>query len=192
MSANYFELIIEGHEDFVKGFVRGVLYGKGSQARVIFNNENNIKRSSIVESIKAFFDAPTALTHVILDEEPATTIKNAVEEVKSELTIDFKEMKRIASACFKFEYEAYARNYGERLKHMFATLPNNVLVSEDYSPEEILHPESRGIEKYAPEHDYEIRAHGTVSGPLDEILEFHKQGKREPLVDVSDIELTLE
>ena len=46
------ELVIEGHEDFVKGFIRGIVAGSKSGARVLFNKEHDINRTTLGEKIK--------------------------------------------------------------------------------------------------------------------------------------------
>ena len=83
MSDNYFEVVIKGREEFVKGFVRGVVLGRGLKTKVLFNNESGIKRDSFKERLMEFFDAPTALTHVIMDTEGVEPLTNMSHEINA-------------------------------------------------------------------------------------------------------------
>ena len=187
-----FELVIEGHEDFVKGFVRGIVAGSKSNARVLFNNEHDINRTTIGEKIKEFFDAPSVHTHLVADETTTALIEDVLRSEGEKLKLKIVSKNVIASASFKFKYKAYAENYGTMLKGIFESLPEGVSVSDDYAPKEEFHPESKGAEAYAPEHNYIIRAKGTVTGNLDALLELYTRCRKEPLLDIENIELEFE
>ena len=187
-----YELIIEGHEDFVKGFVRGVVAGAKTGSRVLFNNEQDIDRSTFSEKIKEFFDTPTTHTHLILDETAVGLLEDVLDKEGEKLRVKIVSRRSVTSASFKFKYSAYAENYGNMLKAIFETLPEGVVLSDDYKPKEILHPEAKGAEAYAPEHNYVIHAKGSVSGDLLDVLELYAKCGNEPLVDIENIELGFE
>ena len=187
-----FELVIEGHEEFVKGFVRGIVTGSKSNARVLFNKEHDINRTTLGEKIKGFFDAPGVHTHLVVDETTVALIEDVLRSEGEKLNLKIVSKNAIASASFKFKYNAYAEDYGTMLKGIFENLPEGVSVSDDYAPEEEIHPESEGAEAYAPEHDYIIKANGTVSGNLDALLELYTKCLKEPLISIEKIELEFE
>ena len=187
-----FELVIEGREDFVKGFLRGIVAGSKSNAKVLFNNEHNISRSTLGEKIKEFFDAPRVHTHLIVDESTASLIENEIKSEGEKLKLKIVSKLSVVSASFEFKYKAYAENYGTMLKGIFDNLPEGVSVSDDYEPKEELHPESEGAEAYAPEHNYIIRAKGSVTGNLYELLEVYARCHKEPLIKIENIKLEFE
>lgn len=187
-----FELVIEGHEDFVKGFVRGIIAGSKSNAKVLFNKEHDINRTTLGEKIKGFFYAPSVHTHLVVDETTTALIENVLKSEGEKLNLKIVSKNAVASASFKFKYKAYAENYGTMLKGIFESLPEGVSVSDDYAPNEEFHPESKGAEAYAPEHDYIIKANGAVSGNLDVLLELYERCRKEPLISIDNIELEFE
>ena len=187
-----YELVIEGHENFVKGFVRGIVTGAKSGTRVLFNNEHDISRRTIGERIKEFFDASSVHTHLIVDNDTTSLIEDALGIEGENLDIKIVSKRLVVSASFKFKYKAYAENYGSMLKGIFENLPEGVSVSTDYAPKEEFHPESKGAEAYAPEHNYIIRAKGTVSGNLGALLELFTRCQKEPLIRIENIELEFE
>ncbi len=187
-----FELVIEGHEDFVKGFVRGIIAGSKSNARVLFNKEHNISRTTFKEKIKEIFVTLKAHTHLIVDETTASLIEDVLRSEGEKFDLKIISKLSVVSVTFKFKYKAYAENYGTMLKGIFENLPEGVSVSDDYAPKEEIHPESEGAEAYAPEHDYIIRAKGSVTGNLDALLELYARCRKEPLLNIENIELELE
>ena len=187
-----YELVIEGHEDFVKGIVRGIVAGSKSGAKVLFNNEQNINRTSLGDKIKGFFDTSTVHTHLVVDSDITSLIEDAVGSEGEELEIKILSKRLVVSSSFKFKYKAYAENYGTMLKEIFENLPESVTLSDDYEPKEEIHPESKGAEAYAPEHDYIIKAKGSVSGDLDALLELYARCRKEPLIKIENIELVFE
>lgn len=192
MSADQYELVITGHEDFVKGLLRGIAAGAGSSSRVMFNNEHNITRTSIAERIKEFFDASSSHTHVILDESIVDLIEKVLAEEGEKLKVSIVSKLKLISASFTFKYSAYAEKHGKILKSIFEDLSESLSMSADYDPKESIHPEAKGAEGYAPEHDYEINAKGTVTGDFNEIMKLYERCDDEPLVKSEKIELEFE
>jgi len=192
MSDNQYELVIKGHEDFVKGLLRGIAAGAKSSSRVLFNNEHNISRATIAEKIKEFFDASSTHTHVILDESLVNLIGKVLENEGENLEVSIVSKIKVTAASFKFEYTAYAENHGKTLKGIFEDLSEGISVSSNYDPKESIHPDAKGAEGYAPEHDYEIHAEGSVSGNFNEIMKLRERCDDEPLVKTRKIELEFE
>ncbi|MCH7495727.1 MAG: hypothetical protein IH825_06515, partial [Candidatus Marinimicrobia bacterium] len=173
-------------------FIRGIVAGSRSGASVLFNNEHDISRTTLGEKIKEFFDAPSTHTHLVVDESTASLIEDVLRSEGEKLKLKIVSKLAVASASFKFKYKAYAENYGAMLKGIFEDLPESVTLSDDYEPKEEFHPESKGAEAYAPEHNYIIRGNGTVTGNLDALLELYARCSKEPLISIENIELEFE
>jgi len=192
MSTDQYELVITGREDFVKGLLRGIAAGARSSSRVMFNNEHNINRSTIAKRIKEFFDASSSHVHVVLDESIVNLIEKVLTEEGEKLKVSIVSKLKLISASFTFKYSAYAEIHGKMLKSMFEDLSESISMSADYDPQESIYPEAKGAEGYAPEHDYEINAKGTVTGDLNEIIKLYERCDKEPLVKSGKIELEFE
>jgi len=192
MSENQFEIVIEGHVDFVKGLLRGIAAGAKSSSRVLFNNEHNISRTTITERIKEFFDASSTHTHVVLDDSLVKLIEEVISEAGEKLEVSIVSKLKVISASFTFKYSAYAENHGKIVKGIFEELSEGISLSSDYDPKESIHPEAKGPEGYAPEHDYEIHAKGSVSGNFNEIMKLYERCGDEELINTEKIELEFE
>jgi hypothetical protein len=56
-------------------------------------------------------------------------------------------------------------------------------------PTETLDPKAKGVEMYAPEHDYELHAEGSATGGFADIFPFFRKAVDHPLVHAEDIHL---
>jgi hypothetical protein len=52
-------------------------------------------------------------------------------------------------------------------------------------------PEGRGVEGYAPEHEFEFKGEGTILGPIEDLLAFRQRLERLEWVQVGDVSLVL-
>jgi len=115
------------------------------------------------------------LCHLVIEEDLLNLIKNGLENTFNVLKLKLKAVRKIKKASFHFHYEVYAMKYGEEIKNIFKELPPQLKTSSDYQPHEELYPECKGIEILAPCHDYNLKAHGSVEGPIDVLLPFYKK-----------------
>ena len=193
MSEKYEELVIEGPYPLIKGFIAGVVWARGEGEEVYFSREHHIIRGDLKEAIKEWMAFHGHLAHVVARDELAEAIVRAVDETKEDVGLEVRSRRAIRAACFRFSYHAYAKRYGTELKGLFSDLEEGVVLSEDYSPKEVEHPEAVGeVEAYAPEHAYEIEGKGTVAGPLIAILRLHKRARAQALIELEEVELVWE
>ena len=94
--------------------------------------------------------------------------------------------------AFNFHYEVYGKKYGEEIKNVFKELPPQLKTSSDYQPHEEIYPECKEIETLAPCHEYNLKAHGSVEGPIDVLLLFYKKIQEYELIKKDPIILHFE
>ncbi len=192
MEEVYEELVIKVPYPHVRGFITGLLWARGGEEKVYYNREEHIRTEGLGGLVKEWLARRVHPCHIIARKETADALVKGVEDTREKLGLEIRSRRVVASARFCFSYHAYAKKYGESIKVLFAELEEGLVLSDDYAPEETLHPEAGGVEGYAPEHAYEIRAKGTVTGPLIPLLRLHKSARKQALIDVEDIELELE
>ena len=183
----YYELAIEGPACEVKGFCRGVRAACDENAPLIFSTDEGIERYGLADLIKRFIHAENMVSHVITTEGFKDTLTRALARDNRYNTQGVAE---IASASFEFSFEVYARTYANRIrrlisKHEHATVEIAKLTEEE-------HPEAKGTEAYAPEHDFEFKGEGKVYGSFEDVYAAFADFKAEPLIEVSTMELVLE
>ena len=186
----FYELVIEGSLPLIKGFIFGLLEGGRKKGTVIFSQENNIKAETLIELLLERMHLKESLWYVIVEEK----LLKYVEKGLTTTTIDLKlkSVKKIKTAAFKFHYEVYAEKLGKEIKKIFKKLPVSLKMSPDYQPEEETHPEGKGIEAFAPCHEYALKAQGEVEGPLAALLSLYQKLDEYEVVTKEQINLHLE
>jgi len=184
----FYEIVIEGPFLMVKGFVFGLLEGSKKTGTVIFSRENNIKIETLSEILKEWLHLQESLTHLIVEEDLLPLITESLRNTFSLLNLKLKERKRIKNASFDFRYEAYAQKYGEEIKSIFRELPPELKISPDYQPKEEMYLEcGDGIGSLATCHVYNLKAKGTVEGPIEALLPFYQKIQNYELIKAEPI-----
>ena len=188
MKGKYFEVVVEGQSDLIKGFVLGFLEGKGTRASAVFAREHHVKGDSDLKHVFRVLTGKEDHVRVLVDEGVCQSLKESLAKVREALPLRLVSTREISSAYAAFTYEAYAKAMGDELKELFANLPEGVAVA-DYELEEKVDPEGKGIEAYAPLHQYEVKAKGRITGPVRPLIDFYDKLEQHPLVALEEIVL---
>jgi len=151
----------------------------------------DIKTESILRGIVGVIK-PGGAVVVLLDNDIVDEIVTALEPWAQRLELHLRGRQRVHAASFGFEFKIFARDQVADVRSIFESLPSGVTVSADYQPEERYDPSATGSELYAPAHDYECRAKGTIGGNVRGVLEVHERAHRHERIKTSDVELRLE
>jgi hypothetical protein len=188
MNRKYFELVVEGQFDLVKGFVLGFLEGKGIRESAMFAREHHVKGDSDLKHALRVLTGKEDQARVLVDEGVCQSLRDSLANVREALPLRLVSTREISGAHAVFTYEAYAKEMGDELKALFANPPEGVSVA-DYEPEEKVEPEGKGIEAYAPLHHYEIKAKGRITGAVRPLIDFYDKLEQHPLVALEEIAL---
>jgi hypothetical protein len=180
-SGTWREFVVEGHFDLIKGFVVGFLEGKGMRGAAIFAREHQVKHDTEVKHFLRSLTGHEDRVRVLVHESVCQPLEDALADIQEALSLKLVSVREVAGAEFGFAYEAYTRELGEELKGLFANLPGGVSIA-DYEMEEKVDPEGKGIEAYAPLHEYEIKATGRITGAVKAVIDLHARLEQQPLV----------
>ena len=189
MTKSYYEVIIEGSFDLIKGFVLGYLGGSGIKGEAIFGREHHVENESKFGQLMRLIHVKGNKVHVIVGAGLHDLLKDAVSNRQDELDIKILSVRKITDAHFDFAYKAFAKEFGDKLEKLFENLPKGLKLRPGYEPEETITPEGKGIEAYAPLHEYEIKANGRIYGPIKAVINFYGEVEHNPLVELGDIKL---
>jgi hypothetical protein len=187
MIKEYVEVVLDGPFDFIKGFVLGFMEGRGIQGDVIFE-EAGRTRGDVFVRLMRFVRLEEDHVHLIVGEGIHELLKEALEKRKNEAPVRIVRVRPIREARFGFRYRTYSRPLGEELGNLVRNLPEGLHL-EGYAPKETLHPESKAIEAYAPEHPYAVEASGTVSGRAKEAIDLYNRLGRYEIAELGEIEM---
>ncbi|HOJ28773.1 MAG TPA: hypothetical protein PL059_06830 [Spirochaetota bacterium] len=193
MAKTFYEVVLEGHYNFVYGMLEGYKLAAGKNFIYYLSQQVNVKATTLSEVLKEFLTLKSKLQYVIIEANSWKKFEAAVKKQPEHSIINkkyIKSIKKIESASFEFNFECYAKKYGDEIKGIFKSLPKSVKLI-DYAPKEEIHKEAKGTELYAPDHEYSFKGKGKLVGDIETIITFNKKFDEHPLIDVSAISLNL-
>ncbi len=188
MNKEYCEVVVEGSLDLVRGFVLGFLEGKGLQGEAIFGEDHHVENEGKFGQLMRLIGVKGDRVHLIIGAGFHKLLEEALERRKGELALKIISEKRIGQASFGFRYRAYTRGLGDELMILFGEPPGGLQV-KDHKPRETVFPEAKGVEAYAPLHEYEVKASGTISGPVKDVIDFYGSAEHHDMVELDAIRL---
>jgi hypothetical protein len=184
----FWEILVQGQPERCQGLLAGLVLGSGSSARLFLAHSAGI-HTPLGERILDLVHPNAVVCHVIADGPGRTLLRSVAKKLES-LQLRLEDERKIASAGFDYEFQAYAKRYGDEIRAALAGLPKG-LHREGEPPKETLDKGARGIEAYSPVHDYEFKGSGRITGPLDLVLEARDALVAHPLVKVEDVTLEM-
>lgn len=193
MSADkkFYEAVFEGKYDTICGMMEGFLLGADREWDWFISKDTGIEAETFTEAFLEWASLRSKLHHVIIEEDFYNAITNACDRHKNMKFISnkyIKSAKIIKEASFEFEAKTYAKKYGLEIQEILRELPEHIKII-DFESDERTDKDAEGIELYAPEHHYEYKSTGTVTGQIKEIIDFREKLNEHPLVEVSRTKL---
>lgn len=189
MATTYKEIMIKGEPALIKGFVIGFLEGRGDKGDA-FVEEDRIEDDSPLNMILHFFTGHAQILPVIAESGMVESICNALQNRKEEIPSEVMSVREVTGALFEFKYKTFSEEVGKSLRAFFSDLPEGVELKPGYQPVEKITPSGKGVEAYAPLHDYELKGSGIVRGGVKEVYRFYCRTGRFEVVELG--KLTLE
>ncbi|MCX7816098.1 MAG: hypothetical protein N2317_01120 [Syntrophales bacterium] len=190
MYKTYTKVLISGNKDYVRGFLEGFLAGRNLKSDIFFGEDLNLsvqETKSIIAHLvdleeERSFVVMEALAFGIVEEEiDKGHIKPAFEIIKTE---PFKE------AQFDFSIHTFSQDTGQEIKDLINQYSSKIDITPTSPIIEKVLPEGKGIEAYAPLHDYELLYRGHAKGLPGEILNFALKLNRYEVVTLENWKFT--
>ena len=189
MTKKYYEVVLEGSFDLIKGFVLGFIEGRGIQGEAIFEAEHHIENESMFGQLLRFIVKKGNKINVIIGSGLHDLLCEALEKRNLQKEIKIISAREITEAYFEFSYHAYSRKLGNELKTLFGSLPPGLRIEKGKGPNETVIPEGKGVEAYAPLHEYEIEARGEIHGPVKAVINLYGEAEHKDMVKLGSIKL---
>jgi hypothetical protein len=189
MNPTYYEVTVEGSHDLLKGFVIGFLEGRGISGEAYFGDDYELDEENPLEFLFRMMGNREESTTVIVEAELRSQLREALQRRKESLPLDVVSIREVTRANFGFSVKTYSREVGQSLRDLFSSPPAGVAVEPPFFPDETVIPEGKGIEAYAPLHEYEMKWKGRASGPVREIFVLYHRAQRFEVVKLGDLHL---
>jgi hypothetical protein len=168
----------------IRAYLEGFFVGKGIKEGFVFTDESPYNLEAIKERFKFHGETLHLICEASLRGPIGTAIKKAPEEMKLEVV----ETAKVTRAYFHFEFDTANRPVAGRIKRIFSSLPRGVCLT-DFEPEEIINPQAKGVEGYAPLHSYLYKGSGVVEGDAAGVHEVYKRMDQHAHFDLHDIDI---
>lgn len=188
MTKKYYEVLIEGPFDLVKGFVLGFLQGRGIEGEAVFSAERHVKHGAGLGQLLRHLARRGDTSSIIIGEGFGLLLQEALGKAKDEMDLKILSVREITGSHFNFKFRTYSKKAGEALKTTFENPPAGVAL-ECFELEENVRPESKGVEAYAPLHDYEIKGSGRAVGDAKAVIDFYDRIEHTELIELGEIVL---
>lgn len=174
---HWYELLIEGSEDALESLLT-------DPRDVIRGSELRLAESSLADRILELFHARSH--HLVFASEART--RELLQAIRQSPDLKVEGVREVLGGRFGFKAEAYNREIGQTIHDALnENLPAGV-DCVDLEKEET-HPEAKGVEMFAPVHDYVYKARGTIVGTPPGVLEMNRRLCRLDFVHEEPLEL---
>ena len=191
MADTYHEVVIEGAKGRAYGFVEGFLIARGLIGKLFNLETEGFECESLRERIREMFHPSEETYHLLVRAAEIPVVHEAVREAEARgLQVKAHDDRPVAGARFHFEFQIFSREHAKKIRKWFKELAPGISLSKDTKFQEKIDPESKGVEAYAPSHEYELSAAGTVEGDVVPLILLHRLCADEELVKTSDLTLT--
>ena len=192
MIKKYNEVVLEGALDLIRGFVIGFLEGSKIEGEAIFNEDHHIEKEGAFGQLMRLVGIRGDQVHLIVGAGFYELLSEALKKRQQEINITTVSVKEISMAYFDFTYKAFTRELGSELKEMFGAIsrdPEGLHMEAGYKPEEEIRPVGKGVETYAPLHEYQLNATGRIHGPVKDVIDFYGVVEHYDMVELGTIKI---
>ncbi len=184
------EVIIEGKEERVLGFIYGLAGGQEVTGPVIRCQDHDFSTEHHQQGIAKLLGIGGKYTNFILPQSLETPLRKALEKYGDALDLRLKNVQEVRALSFEFSGKIYSREIGDQVRALLDS-PDDQLEISGYEPEEEVHEEAKGPELYAPQHDYELRISGKVRGPFRAVNDLYLKLKEFEQVSAAEMKCEL-
>lgn len=187
-AAAFNEVVFRGKPKVVRAFLSGLLLGASRQAQVYYSFLEGVKHEGRAEKLAELVGVRDTECHVIIDAATAVWLKGLARQITAETGLAITANRRIRGASMELKYHAYAQRYEDEIRAALVDLPAGVRIA-GMKREVRTDPRAKGVEAYSPAHEFEAKATGTMTGPIDALISLRRRLSAYPLLKMSEIEL---
>jgi hypothetical protein len=190
MNTSYYEVVIEGNLDLMKGFMMGFLTGRSIEGGAFFDEVCHIGGEDTAGPLVRLISAHNNVSTVIVGAGLYDLLVAALNRHPQAIALRIKDIRRVSSAAFKCQFRTYSRELGDKLKAILGCITEGVDGQLAFELHEKLDPEGKGHEFFTPLHDYELTGKGRLSGSVKGVLDLYQRLGRFEVVALGELELT--
>lgn len=184
MAVKHYDFVIKGGEKELCAYLLGFLRGKGVKSGYLFTSCYPFQSHFLKELIQYHGE----VVHLICRANLRTVIVNAIRQRPEGSDFEIVESRPVVNTTFDFKFSTANRTVAGAIKRLLGRHPAGVKLV-DYEPEEVINPGAKGVEGYAPLHEYEFRGKGTIVGDVEGVLKVRQKLEGNEFINCDEIEI---
>ncbi|MCK9197861.1 MAG: hypothetical protein M0P16_12880 [Syntrophales bacterium] len=189
MNGHYFEVIIAGHHEYIKGFISGFITGSGLRWEAFFGEDYDFDEENVIEMLGRLVGIRDEHTVIVVESQLLNILKELLDRQGRTRDLKILSIREIKEESFTFSIRTFSRESGEKLDRILSEASSVLKITPPYAPREQEIPEGKGVEAYAPLHDYEFQARGSIAGECGEVFRCYGKLKRYEVVELGPMEI---
>jgi hypothetical protein len=187
--ATWHELIVHGTANVTRAFVAGFVAGRGGDPTtiVLYDTDVGVEHHSFGERLRELLETG-ATSVVFVPDALFRPLAEAFAQRGPALGLRVERSRAVRRASFRLEATVFARDLAARLRALLAPRDEGVRI-ERMSEREEDDPSARGVELYAPAHEYVYQVSADVAGELDAVVTLRNRASALDCVDVGPLQL---
>lgn len=164
MDRTYVKALISGNTAYVRGYIEGFIGGRNLKSTIYFGEDLNLSVKETKGILAHFVGLEEEHSLVFLERFAFEILKEEISKGHISPAFEIIKMEPIEEAQFDFSIHTFSQETGGEIKALLDQYSHKVNITPTSSPVEKVIPEGKGIEAYAPLHDYEFLLKGRARG----------------------------
>jgi len=166
-------VVVDGRERDLRAFIAGFTGDRGvDPASVVLGDDVGLEAGTIGEWLLELIGTGH---HVVLAPAVlADALAEAIEQRGDEVGLRVERSHPVEGVTFAFRVETFSREVAAAVRAALGAVPG-VRVEDRQEREQVTPEGGRGVELYAPLHDYAYTLSGRVTGPVAAVLDVRRR-----------------
>lgn len=175
MAKQFVDAVLPGDARFIRGFLQGWLAGSGQAYRFFIHSEAGVAGESFGEKLKELAGIGEEHVKVVIEEPFLERLKAdsvAADCLGGSGTLSVS--RPVKSGHFFLKIKDASHEDAQALKEIIRNRPS-ALQMENWQETEKVEQDAKGIELYAPLHEYLYSGSGSFNGPIDQLIDLRQK-----------------
>jgi len=170
------------------GFVEGFRLGRDATAPVWFAGREELGLDGFLTKLR---EALRMEVHAVMTDRLADGLKAALADAPM-VDLEITDTREVTGAALPFKFKCFSREAADGVRRIIHEDNPEGVVLEDYQEEEKVNPGAKGVELYAPSHEYTYEGKGVFRGDIAGVIEVAHQLAEDDFISAAKIQLGMD
>ena len=187
MPKQFSEIVIDGPFLLVKGFMMGYKYSCNPSMEYFFHRKTGIRRETLKDLIQEYFELESH-THLCLESGVLERFTETINASEEQIKLKILSRKIIETASFSFHFEVFSKEAADKIRNTINTIPSTLHLNR-FKDDVFSDDKAKGIELYAPLHDYIYSGKGELFGDFEDLIHLYREFNKSGIIETGQVKL---